>query len=41
VSVSLSALDDLPSAELATAPLRHMNGRDDDWFNVPAETRHL
>jgi hypothetical protein len=20
---------------------RHMNGRNDDWFNVPAETRHL
>jgi hypothetical protein len=41
VSVSLSALDDLSPTDLATAPVRHQNGRDDDWFNVPAETRHL
>ena len=41
VSVALSALDDLSPAELADAPVRHMNGRNDDWFNVPAETRHL
>jgi hypothetical protein len=41
VSVSLSTLDDLSPAELAAAPVRYMNGRDDDWFHVPAETRHL
>jgi hypothetical protein len=41
VSVALSALDDLPADELIAAPVRHMNGRDDDWFNMPAETRHL
>jgi hypothetical protein len=41
VSVMLSTLDDLPPSELAAAPLRYMNGRDDDWFNVPKETRHL
>lgn len=41
VSVMLSALDDLPSAELAAAPVRYMNGRDDDWFHTPAETAHL
>jgi hypothetical protein len=23
------------------APVRHMNGRNDDWFHTPAETRHL
>ena len=41
VSVALAALDDLPAGELAGAPVRHMNGRDNDWFNIPPETRHL
>ncbi|MGE0871659.1 MAG: GFA family protein [Kofleriaceae bacterium] len=41
VSVALAALDDLPAAELIGAPVRHANGRDNDWFNVPAEIRHL
>jgi hypothetical protein len=41
VSVALNVLDDLPPAELVAAPVRHMNGRDDDWFNQPAEIRHL
>ena len=40
-SVNLSSLDDLDPTELAEAPRRHMNGRDDDWANPPAETRHL
>jgi hypothetical protein len=26
---------------LAAAPVQYMNGRDDDWFNTPPETRHL
>jgi hypothetical protein len=41
VSVVLSTFDDLPVATLAAAPVRYMNGRDDDWFHVPAETAHL
>lgn len=41
VSVMLPALDDLSPAELAEAGVRFMNGRDDDWFNQPRETRHL
>ncbi|MGE0549329.1 MAG: GFA family protein [Kofleriaceae bacterium] len=41
VSVSLAVLDDLPAADLIGAPMRISNGRDNDWFNVPAETRHL
>jgi hypothetical protein len=41
VSVALSTLDDLSPAELAAAPVQYLNGRDDDWFHVPAETRHL
>ena len=41
VAIQLSTLDDLSPAELVAAPVQHMNGRDDDWFHVPAETRHL
>jgi hypothetical protein len=41
VSVALAAIDDLPPAELAAAPVRYMNGRDNDWFHEPAEHRHL
>ena len=41
VSVVLSTLDDLAPSELAAAPVRYMNGRDDDWMHAPAETRHL
>jgi hypothetical protein len=41
VSIQLATLDDAPAAELAQAPVRYSNGRDNDWRNVPAETRHL
>jgi len=41
VSVALAALDDLSPADLAQAPVRYMNGRDDDWFHEPSEKRHL
>jgi len=41
VSINLATLDDLDPSELAEAPLRHSNGRDNDWMNPPAEIRHL
>ncbi len=41
VALSLSSLDDLPIEELIAAPVRFMNGRDDDWIHTPAETQHL
>lgn len=40
-SVALASLDDADPTELAEAPVRYMNGRDNDWFNPPAETRHM
>ena len=41
VSINPAALDDASDEELSAAPVRFMNGRDDDWFNVPSETRYL
>jgi hypothetical protein len=41
VAIALSTLDDLSPEELLEAPVRYMNGKDDAWFHVPAETRHL
>lgn len=40
-SINVAALDDLDPAVLAEAPVRFQNGREDDWWHVPAETRHL
>jgi hypothetical protein len=40
-SVNLPCLDDLDPAELADAPVRYMDGRNNNWFETPAETRHL
>jgi hypothetical protein len=41
VSIMLSSLDDLDPGELAAAPVRVSNGRDNDWMNPPSEARHL
>ena len=41
VSVSVAALDDLDPAELVAAPVTYCDGRADNWWNPPAETRHL
>jgi hypothetical protein len=41
VSISAAALDDLDPSELATAPVRHLDGLHDNWFHVPDEIRHL
>jgi hypothetical protein len=41
VSVKVAALDDLDPAELLAAPVHYANGRDNKWWEPPAETRHL
>jgi hypothetical protein len=41
VSVKLCCLDGVDAAELADAPVRFANGRDNKWWEPPAETRHL
>ena len=41
VSVYLAALDDLDPVDLAAAPVKYLDGRNDAWDHVPAETRNL
>ena len=40
-SVSLACLDDVNLGELVEAPVKFADGRHDNWWNPPAETRHL
>jgi hypothetical protein len=41
VSIQVCALDDVTPEELSTAPVRYANGRDNNWWSAPTETRHL
>jgi hypothetical protein len=41
VSVQLCTLDNVTPQELIEAPVRIGNGRDNAWWDTPAETRHL
>ena len=39
--INVGALDDADDSELAVAPINYGDGRNDNWANAPAETRHL
>ncbi len=41
VSINLACLDDATPDELTQVPLRYMDGRHDNWYEAPADTRHL
>jgi hypothetical protein len=41
VAVSVSCLDGVPDAELASLPVAYVDGRADNFQSPPAETRHL
>lgn len=40
-SVSLACLDDVNLDDLVQAPVNFADGRHDNWWNPPAESRHL
>ena len=40
-SINVACLDDIDDATRVALPVRYFNGRDNDWFTVPRETRHL
>jgi hypothetical protein len=40
-SVNLACLDDVDPRELVEAPVRYVDGRNNNWQSPPAETRHL
>jgi hypothetical protein len=41
VSIKVASLDDLDLKELIEAPVRHANGRENKWWELPSEIRHL
>lgn len=41
VSVNVACLDDLDPGELVEAPIQYCDGKADNWWSPPRETRHL
>lgn len=41
VSIKLASLDNVEPDELINAPVNYADGRNNAWWNKPAETRHL
>jgi hypothetical protein len=40
-SINIACLDDIDPVELAELPISYVDGRNDNWWNAPAETRYL
>ena len=40
-TVNVACLDGIAPEELAKIPVRYMDGRSNNWFHAPAETRYL
>jgi len=41
VSINIACLDDMDPAVLASLPVQYMDGLHNNWWNEPAETRHM
>lgn len=41
VSIQVACLDDATPEELLSGPVKYADGRHNNWWNVPEETRHL
>lgn len=41
VSINIACLDGVPDEELASLPIKYLNGRDYDWFHEPKVTSYL
>ena len=40
-SVNIACLDNVEPKDLAEIPITYMDGRNNNWWNTPAETRYL
>ncbi|MDI1445053.1 GFA family protein [Polyangium sp. 6x1] len=41
VSINVASLDEVDAEELASAPIQYFDGRNNNWWNPPAVTKHL